>query len=1061
MKETETMTAKKGFGGPSVSPPEALRKAVPREGLCYEHVYQLENNDRQLAIAVHKNNNHYHVVLMTDIPGEMILHWGVVPQSGHGWMLPPPSLHPAGTTVFQNKAARTLFVDHEGLRQVCLGINAQEAPKKILFVLNQIDADRWLNDHGSNFSIPLVIPAEYGASLGDPELAGLADTIIEKEMSRNSWTLMHRFNLCYDLLDKIGNNRVEGLALIFVWLRFSAIRQLDWQRNYNTKPRELAHALDRLTHKLADRYSDKPGDREFIRLILTTLGRGADGQQVRDEILRIMHRHHIKEVAGHFMEEWHQKLHNNTTPDDVVICEAYLEFLKSKGDLNRFYKKLQQGGVTKKRLKSYDRPIMTPPDFIPHLREALMSDFKRFLKILKKVHSVTDLGTAIEAAAPLFDARVRCLVDFIRSHRNDKETSTITLVEKITEVRRSLPGLFTEQRTNLRDLLLLDLALENFMRIAVERGLHVRVDPDVLVKLVALALENVCLSHPNDELGNCLRHWKRLKETPSLAREWSIHAAAALDRLGRALSNVIDRHYKIFQPKAEFLGNAFHAESWAVSLFSEEVVRGRPLFALAILLRDLIPRLRKSAGLGNWQVISRNHGIGHVEVVEELASIQDKQFDSPTIIIADKVAGNENIPEGATAVITPDVIDIVSHVAIRARNAHVLFATCYDAEMVGRLKSFRGDAFKLSVDAAGEVIIEKSPEKMEATVERRPPIAGPIVRPSFTAYAVSARDFNGENVGGKSNNLQRINGKLPDWLNLPRSVALPFGVFEQVLSHESNKGHMHRYEELTRRIDKATQNACTDLLAEIRATVLALNEPDELTASLDSVMEQAGLPRPANRDEAWRCIKQVWSSIWNDRAYLSRRTGGMRHDDLFMAVLIQNVVEAEYSFVIHTVNPFTENRDEVYAEVVAGLGETLVGNYPGRALSFTCKKKGGEPRLLAFPSKSVGLFGSGLIFRSDSSGEDLPGYAGAGIYESIMLPQARAVLLDYTDERLVWDADFRQHLLITIAGIGAIIEKILGSPQDIEGAYFRGRYYVVQTRPQVGITSDNPEHRGW
>jgi alpha-glucan, water dikinase len=24
------------------------------------------------------------------------------------------------------------------------------------------------------------------------------------------------------------------------------------------------------------------------------------------------------------MEEWHQKLHNNTSPDDVVICQVWM-----------------------------------------------------------------------------------------------------------------------------------------------------------------------------------------------------------------------------------------------------------------------------------------------------------------------------------------------------------------------------------------------------------------------------------------------------------------------------------------------------------------------------------------------------------------------------------------------------------------------------------------------------------------------------------------------------------------------------------------------------------------
>jgi alpha-glucan,water dikinase len=180
---------------------------------------------------------------------------------------------------------------------------------------------------------------------------------------------------------------------------------------------------------------------------------------------------------------------------------------------------------------------------------------------------------------------------------------------------------------------------------------------------------------------------------------------------------------------------------------------------------------------------------------------------------------------------------------------------------------------------------------------------------------------------------------------------------------------------------------------------------------------------------------------------------GIPHFDLFMAVLIQELVEADYSFVIHTVNPATGDKGEIYAEVVLGLGETLVGNYPGRAFSFTCRKEELRPELVAFPSKSVGIFGSGLIFRSDSSGEDLAGYAGAGLYDSVILPPPRKVILDYTDERLVWDEDFRENFLSAITNIGTMIEQILESPQDIEGCYSKGQFYVVQARPQV--TSDD------
>jgi alpha-glucan,water dikinase len=766
--------------GPTLSLTETLKKEIKQENISHEHVYRLEN-DRQLAVVVSRDEDLYYVTLITDIPGPLVLHWGVAKRSRHEWLAPPSSMQPVGTTVFQNRVAETPFVDHTGYKRVRLKISESEAPVGVSFVLKQADTGRWLKDQGRDFYIPVVAPPEYEASLGEPHISSLADEIIEKEMSRNSWTLMHRFNLCYDLLDR-ARNSVDGLALIFVWLRFSAIRQLDWQRNYNTKPRELSHAMDRLTLKLADRYTNEPPEHEIIRLILTTMGRGGEGQRIRDEVLNIMHRHHIKEVSGHFLEEWHQKLHNNTTPDDIVICEAYLEFLRSNGNLDLFYERLEEGGVTNERLKSYERPIKSHPDFIPHLKEALIHDFEHFLGLLKAVHSGTDLGTAIDAARHLFDEAMGGLTDFIWWHRDVGKTTVGTLVEKITEARNRLAGRFKEHPDKVRDLLYLDLALEDFLRIVVERNLHLKLTGDQLVELIAMVLENMCLSNHYDQIAHCLHHWNRLSKMPRFGKEWSLQAKAVIDRLGHTLGTFVDHYYQLLQPKAELLGRAFNADTWSIVLFSEEVVRGRPAFVLSMLLRQLDPVLRKRAELGHWQVISPGIGMGHVEVVTTLKSIQGKGFARPTIIVADEVAGDEEIPEGVTAVITPDVTDIVSHVAIRARNAHVLFATCYDPGILGQLKSLSGQFLKLSVHAAGDVIFEEGAAQMIDTSPRILPVRVPTYRPVFTAYAVPASDFGEKTVGGKSLNLRRLQDKLPERITLPASVALPFGVFERVLA---------------------------------------------------------------------------------------------------------------------------------------------------------------------------------------------------------------------------------------------------------------------------------------
>ena len=395
--------------------------------------------------------------------------------------------------------------------------------------------------------------------------------------------------------------------------------------------------------------------------------------------------------------------------------------------------------------------------------------------------------------------------------------------------------------------------------------------------------------------------------------------------------------------------------------------------------------------------------------------------------------------------------------AIRARNADVLFATCYDSNIIAELKSLKGHRLRLSVNATGDVIFEEGrqakgedakPPPEQSTVTRR------LFKPGFTVYAVTADDFNEGNVGGKSHNLKELHGKAPDWIHLPASVALPFGVFKEVLSRKENREVSKQYEALIGRIDKEKENTRYGILGKLRKTVMSLSAPEELVLSLREAMYKAGLPWPENWEGAWGGIKGVWASKWNDRALLSRKIRGIPHDDLFMAVLIQEVVEAEYSFVIHTVNPFTGDVKEVYAEVVSGLGETLVGNYPGRALSFTCNKDGIETKIKAFPSKSIGLFGSGLIFRSDSNGEDLADYAGAGLYDSIMPEPPVEARLDYTKELLIKDKDFRNEFMVSVAKIGVIIEEALGFPQDIEGAYCKGKYHVVQTRPQVGTAND-------
>ena len=61
-------------------------------------------------------------------------------------------------------------------------------------------------------------------------------------------------------------------------------------------------------------------------------------------------------------------------------------------------------------------------------------------------------------------------------------------------------------------------------------------------------------------------------------------------------------------------------------------------------------------------MISPNQATGVVEIVPGLHEVQDKTYETPTVLIAMQVTGEEEIPEGVVAVLTPDAPDVLSHV---------------------------------------------------------------------------------------------------------------------------------------------------------------------------------------------------------------------------------------------------------------------------------------------------------------------------------------------------------------------------------------------------------------
>ena len=137
-----------------------------------------------------------------------------------------------------------------------------------------------------------------------------------------------------------------------------------------------------------------------------------------------------------------------------------------------------------------------------------------------------------------------------------------------------------------------------------------------------------------------------------------------------------------------------------------------------------------------------------------------------------------------------------------------------------------------------------------------------------------------------------------------------------------------------------------------------------------------------------------------------------------MAVLCQEIIPAEYAYVVHTSNPTNGEDNEVYVESCLGLGEALVSTMPGQAFSFTYDKTTKQARVNAFPNKPIGLKATGFIFRSDSNSEDLPGFAGAGLFDSYSMNEEKKFRCSYNQEKLIVNESFRNEFMSRIGQIG-------------------------------------------
>ena len=1037
------------------------------------------------------------VKISTTSKNILILHWGIY-KANHGlnWFKPPKESYPPETKEIDKMSVETEFPE-KGERSIQFVLPRGKGYKDYIGGVNFVIYDPikkiWYNNYRKDYQIKFKIKIDKTASKMILMKSGLyvpdfVLDVIDCEANYGSWTLMHRYNKCSDIVKNWDTNdndkdnnifKSEKWIWIYIWLRYSFLRQLDWQRNYNTRPALLSGAMSNLSDILTRKYSEfiKSENKYknliqnksfIIKNILSLLGKGTgNGQEIRDEILKIMHRNKMsKSPEKNFYEQWHQKLHNNTTPDDIIICEAVINFLRSKGDMSIYWKTLKEGGISKERLASYERNITSEPFYSPDYN---IQDFENYLKILKSVHASTDLLMTYEGCKNYIGNNA---INKMEEILKNKETEDIiTQLNRVAELREELEKIIKDlinkgDNMKLREVLFLEISLEIYVRQLVEKMIHIKLEFKDYISEIAIVLKNIKISFPNySEFNLCYEDWNNIVMSllDNDSTDSALKIKSVLSRLSRLLTSVIDYYSLYYDAKGKYFGKECNCDNFAVQNFSEELIRGSIFFALSMLLKKIEPIIRKKANLGDWLIISRgikNRIIGKLIFVKKLHDVQFTKYSEPTIIISQNISGDEEIPINCVCLIiikSENYPDVLAHVSVRARNLNVPFAVCFNENKSNEMLRLLWQNVEVNINNQ-EFVLSKNiiNKNIEIDKEKNEEIDKTIkiddIGKEYKKIYLETEEFEKNFVGAKSLNTKNILRKVPncEWLKYPESFAVPFNVNEYFLSLEENKKIKEELDEYISKIKLARKpDIIKDLLEKCKnlTTKIKFIENPE-TLKLKNKLISFGI-KSEEFESAFTSIKTVWASKFNERVYIATNKVGIDLTQIKMSVLIQKIIPAEYAYVIHTKNPLNNSKNEIFAEVVCGMGETLVGAYEGQSLSFIYDKEKKTYEIKSYPNKSISLKNSGFIFRSDSNTEDLEGFSGAGLFDSVPMIENKEVEMSYSEDKLFKDKSFVDNLINKIGYIGIGIEKMYGFEQDIEGVYYNEEFYVVQTRPQV------------
>jgi pyruvate,water dikinase len=320
-----------------------------------------------------------------------------------------------------------------------------------------------------------------------------------------------------------------------------------------------------------------------------------------------------------------------------------------------------------------------------------------------------------------------------------------------------------------------------------------------------------------------------------------------------------------------------------------------------------------------------------------------------------------------------------------------------------------------------------------------------------------------EAVGGKNASLGEMISQLPQGVRVPTGFATTAHAFRQFLAHD---GLVDKINARLSALDTEDVRALAAAGAEIRAMVEAQPFPADLQKAIGEAFATLSAGNPAASfavrssataedlpdasfagqqetflnvvgiDDVLHKMKEVFASLYNDRAISYRVHKGFAHADVALSAGVQRMVRSDLGAagVMFTIDTESGFADVVFITSSYGLGETVVQGAVNPDEFYVHK-----PMLNAGKRAVIRRnLGSKLIQMVFSTPEEK---AATG-----KLVKTTDVPLEQRNRYSLTDADVEQ-----LARYALVIEQHYGRAMDIEWGKdgTDGQLYILQARPET------------